>query len=198
SPRDRRAGIAEAVKVALIKDFNFFCWIEEHAQELNAFAPDAMSLMIRRCAELHMRHIAQGDPFETGNVRPLDYGHWAAHKLESLTNHELRHGEAVAMGMAIDTRYAAQIGLLSEDIEHRILQLLENLGFELWHPMMQATSPRHRFLLTEGLREFREHLGGTLSITLLTQIGQCLEVQEIDELKIEHAVHWLKARQPRL
>jgi 3-dehydroquinate synthase len=65
--------------------------------------------MIRRCAELHMRQIAHGGiHFEMGSARPLDYGHWSAHKLEALTAHELRHGEAVAIGLALDSRYSVQ------------------------------------------------------------------------------------------
>ena len=68
--------------------------------------------LIRRCAELHMRQIAMGgDPFETGSARPLDYGHWSAHKLEVLSGHELRHGEAVAIGMALDARYSVCKGV---------------------------------------------------------------------------------------
>ena len=86
--------------------------------------------LIRRCAELHMRQIAHGgDPFETGSARPLDFGHWAAHKLESLTRHHLRHGEAVAIGIALDARYSVRAGLLAAGAEERVCGLLEHLGF---------------------------------------------------------------------
>ena len=95
--RDKIAGMAEAVKVALIRDAEFFGWIERHMDDLATFERPAMATMIRRCAELHMHQIGQGgDPFETGSARPLDYGHWSAHKLENLTRHHVRHGEAVA------------------------------------------------------------------------------------------------------
>lgn len=195
SHRDRLAGMAEAVKVALIKDRDFFEWLESHAQALRVFDGIAVSTMIRRCAELHMRHSAEsGDPFETGNVRPLDYGHWAAHKLESLSGHELRHGEAVAIGMTLDARYAAQIGLLAKEDASRIFRLLENLGFVLWHPMMQAHSAEGTLLLIHGLEEFREHLGGPLSVTLLTQIGRFREVKDMDCREIEKAISWLQNR----
>ena len=198
STRDRRAGIAEAVKVALIKDFDFFEWIEDHAEALKQFNKDAMSYMIHHCAELHMNHIAEnGDPFEAGNTRPLDYGHWAAHKLESLTKHEIRHGEAVAIGIALDTQYATQIALLHEDTAERVYSLLESLGFQLWHPAMDITSPNDSPLLIDGLREFREHLGGILSITLLTKIGESVEVHEMNHGEIEQAINWLQVRYER-
>ena len=199
SSRDRRAGIAEAVKVALIQDRPFFEWLEEHAQALNEFDIDSMSYMIRHCAGLHMQHIGcSGDPFEAGNVRPLDYGHWSGHKLELLTQHELRHGEAVAIGMALDARYAVQIGLLPKGTENRVCQLLEKLGFQLWHPVMHDVSSMGHLLLTDGLREFREHLGGALSVTLLTNIGECVEVQDMNHQEIELAIDWLKVRHQRI
>ena len=103
SHRDQIAGLAEAVKVAVIKDAAFFQWMEQQAEALAGFEHNASRYAIRRCAELHLGHITgAGDPFERGNGRPLDYGHWAAHKLENLSQHRLRHGEAVAVGMALD------------------------------------------------------------------------------------------------
>lgn len=198
SCRDRRAGIAEAVKVALINDRDFFEWLESQVQALNEFDFNAISYMIRHCAELHLNHIARsGDPFETGNARPLDYGHWSAHKLESLTKHELRHGEAVAIGIAIDSRYASQIGLLPKGTEDRICRLLEKLGFRLWHPIMRETDSKGNLRLTEGIREFREHLGGDLSITLLADIGRRIEIHDIDLKEIETVIHWLEDRERR-
>jgi 3-dehydroquinate synthase len=195
SERDKIAGMAEAVKVALIRDGAFFGWLERHADDLITFARPALAQMIRRCAELHMRQIAQGgDPFETGSARPLDYGHWSAHKLETLTNHHLRHGEAVAIGLALDARYSVLEGLLAEGQEVRICTLLEHLGFRLWHPALDALRPDGSRAIFEGLREFREHLGGELTVTLLQGIGHGVEVHAIDEGRMAAAIDWLKAR----
>src|SRR6266849_6698912 len=83
SMRDWRSGISEAVKVALLKDGEFFDFIEEKADRLVDRDMQAMLWLIYRCAQLHLDHIAtSGDPFELGSSRPLDFGHWAAHKLE--------------------------------------------------------------------------------------------------------------------
>jgi 3-dehydroquinate synthase len=193
--RDKIAGMAEAVKVALIRDAEFFGWLERHMDELATFERAAMARMIRRCAELHMRQIGQGgDPFETGSARPLDYGHWSAHKLEGLTRHHLRHGEAVAIGMALDARYSVLSGLLPEGQEERICALLEYLGFELWHPALARSGPSGEWTILEGLRDFQEHLGGELTITLLGGIGTGVEVHEIDHERMRRAMLWLKAR----
>ncbi|MCM5569402.1 3-dehydroquinate synthase [Burkholderiaceae bacterium FT117] len=193
--RDKIAGMAEAVKVALIRDASFFRWLEQNSENLATFERGAMATMIRRCAELHMRQIAHGgDPFETGSARPLDYGHWSAHKLESITRHHVRHGEAVAIGMALDARYSVLSGLLEPGQEDRICALLEFLGFDLWHPGMLRTEPDGELTILAGLREFQEHLGGELTITLLGDIGTGVEVHEIDTERMKEALHWLQKR----
>jgi 3-dehydroquinate synthase len=193
--RDKIAGQAEAVKVSLIRDAAFFEWLESRASDLAICEPAALGRLIRRCAELHLRHIAAGgDPFEMGSARPLDFGHWAAHKLESLTAHELRHGEAVAIGLLLDSRYCVEAGLLPEADFERIHALLTRLGLPRWHPQLLAPGERDRPALLAGLDEFREHLGGDLTVTLLRGIGHAEEVHVMDEARIRAALAWMKAR----
>jgi len=192
--RDWRAGISEAVKVALIRDVDFFHWIEKHAQQLNQRDMPAMEELINRCAKHHMAHIAtNGDPFEKGSSRPLDFGHWAAHKLEQLTNYEIRHGEAVAIGIALDVAYSYHIGMLDKTAMQKVHHCLKNLGFAITHPYLFDDS-RQRFnpVLWEGLEEFREHLGGELTIMLLDRLGHGVEVHEMDRDVLTLAVQELK------
>ncbi|MEM7405107.1 MAG: 3-dehydroquinate synthase [Pseudomonadota bacterium] len=193
--RDKIAGMAEAVKVALIRDGEFFTWLERNADRLATFERDAMAYMIRRCAELHMRQIGRGgDPFETGSARPLDYGHWSAHRLETMTNHHLRHGEAVAIGIALDARYSVRAGLLEPGAEDRICFLLEHLGFKLWHPALEHETDDGKRLVLQGLTDFQEHLGGELTITLLESVGIGIEVHQMDYALIRECIDWLKLR----
>lgn len=192
--RDKRAGMAEAVKVALIRDRAFFEWLEEQAEALAIFASEPLDKLIRHCALLHMRQIAHGgDPFERGSVRPLDFGHWAAHKLEVLSDYELRHGEAVAIGIALDTRYSVLAGLLPEGEDLRVIRLLQRLGFSLWHDDLDLRDESGQLLLLKGLEEFREHLGGDLTITLLRELGVGVEVHVMDDRLIGEALAWLRA-----
>lgn len=195
-PRDKRAGYVEAVKVACIRDKNFFDEIERDAGKLISFEPAAMKNLIHRCAELHLEHIAtSGDPFETGSARPLDFGHWAAHKLEQLSNFQIPHGEAVAIGIALDVIYSRNAGLLNEKSCKHILKLLEQLGFNLFaNELLNANAQNHLEILN-GLEEFREHLGGELTVTLLKEIGCGTEVHEMNPKKIVAAIHELQNRQ---
>ncbi|MDF1552334.1 MAG: 3-dehydroquinate synthase [Deferrisomatales bacterium] len=173
--RELRAGIAEAVKVALIRDAGFFTWLWEQRLELARLEDTALERMIVRCAELHLEHIrTSGDPFEFGSARPLDFGHWSAHKLEELTEGELGHGEAVGIGVALDALYCAKLGFISEFELHKILATLEAVGFELDHWALRWMD------VEAALGGFQEHLGGVLTVTLLDGIGNRREVNEID------------------
>jgi 3-dehydroquinate synthase len=152
--------------------------------------------MIRRCAELHLNQIAHGgDPFESGSARPLDFGHWSAHKLESLTKHRVRHGEAVAIGIALDARYSVLAGLLPEGGELEVVTLLEQLGFRLWNPALLREAADGRPAILAGLDEFREHLGGELTVTLLDDLGRGVEVHRMDPERVMAAARWLQARE---
>jgi len=194
-PRDKRSGYVEAVKVACIRDAAFFDEIEREADQLAVFEPGPMRQLIRRCAELHLDHIASGgDPFEAGSARPLDFGHWAAHKLEQLSHFNISHGEAVAIGMALDVLYSRNTGLLAPAAAARILNLLERLGFKLFADELLNADNANMPAVLGGIEEFREHLGGELSVTLLTEIGRSVEVHALDPQPIAAAIQELRQR----
>ena len=196
SERDKRNGYVEAVKVALIRDLTFFKWIEQRATALADFETEAMERLIYRCAELHINHIAtSGDPFEFGSARPLDFGHWAAHKLEQLSEYRIRHGEAVAVGIALDVIYGRRMGYMNEANTDRILNLLEKLGFELFANELLHEDESGKLQIINGLEEFREHLGGKLTITLLNALGQGFEVHEINLPLVIESIYELRDHQ---
>jgi 3-dehydroquinate synthase len=192
--RDAVAGMAEAVKVALIKDAEFFAWQRAHVAALASCEQAAVEVLVKRCATLHLQHIAgNGDPFERGSARPLDFGHWAAHKLESMTDYRLSHGEAVAIGIALDVHYCAATGLLSQSDAAEIIDFMQRLGLPLWDEAL-ARSHESGLEILRGIEEFREHLGGELTVTLLDGIGHSHEVHALDLEQIQRSVAWLRAR----
>jgi 3-dehydroquinate synthase len=194
-PRDRRAGLIEALKVALVRDAAFFEFIAARVAALARFERDAYEAVIRESARQHLEHIAAGgDPFERGSARPLDFGHWAAHKLEQLSEFRVSHGEAVAVGMAIDLIYARRIGLLPEAVAERILGVIRGLGFELFAPVREIRSSSGRQDMLDGLEEFREHLGGRLTIPMIRAPGDRLEVHEMDGAVVKASFDELRTR----
>lgn len=189
--RDWRAGISEAIKVALIKDLSFFEWLEANGEALANREMAPMKEHIIRSAKMHMDHISGKDPFEFGSSRPLDFGHWAAHKLEKLSDFRIRHGEAVAIGIALDSTYSFLQGRISQDDLNRIIKLIKTLGFELYAPELQGDH------LIKGLKEFQEHLGGQLTIMLLEKLGKGIEVHQMDDELIQQSVDLLQAFQEK-
>jgi 3-dehydroquinate synthase len=188
SDRDWRAGLSEVVKVALLGDADLFDEVERLAPALMERDPQAMSTMVRRSAQIHLSHIVNsGDAFERTSARPLDFGHWSAHKLESLTNYRLRHGEAVSIGLALDCTYAQLAGILGHEDWERVIGVLRGLELPLSAPELE--DPR----LLDGLREFREHLGGELTIALIDGIGSGLVVHEMDQGLIRQAIQILES-----
>ncbi|MEB2782504.1 3-dehydroquinate synthase [Algoriphagus sp. C2-6-M1] len=185
--RDWRSGISEAIKVALIKDLSFFTWIEAHSAALASREMQPMQELIVRCAQMHLDHISGKDPFEFGSSRPLDFGHWAAHKLEHLSDFRIRHGEAVAIGIALDSTYSYLKGWISEPDLSRIITVFKTLGFELFAPELGGDN------LIKGLQEFQEHLGGQLTIMLLKDLGKGEEVHEMDHQLIHQSIAKLKS-----
>jgi 3-dehydroquinate synthase len=184
--RDWASGISEAIKVALIKDMEFFEWLEKAAPALARREMEPMKEHIIRSAQHHMDHIAGADPFEFGSSRPLDFGHWAAHKLEKLSDFRIRHGEAVAIGIALDSAYSFLQGRIEEADLLRIFKVFHDLGLSLYAPELQEDA------LLQGLKEFQEHLGGTLTIMLLEKLGKGVEVHEMDANLIVEALHLLQ------
>lgn len=198
SDRDWRGGVAEAVKAALIKDREFFEFIEQRASELANRDLSAMEQVIRRSAALHLDHIARGgDPFEMGSSRPLDFGHWAGHKLERLSNHRLRHGQAVAIGLALDITYSHLAGWLSEADWRRIISLLQSLELPIFAPELDQHlgDDDHAESILRGLDEFREHLGGRLTILLLRAIGEPFDAYEIQKDLVVRSIGMLRKLQ---
>jgi 3-dehydroquinate synthase len=191
--RDFRCGFVEAVKVSLLKDAEFFAEICRLAPQIRDRDMEVCLPVIRRSAEWHLQHITRGgDPFEMLEARPLDFGHWLAHKLEVLSNFEVRHGEAVAIGVAIDTIYSSlALGLSTEKTE-QVVQCLLDLGFSFDCPQLRETTK-----LFDGLEEFRQHLGGRLTVTMLEDIGRPVDVHEIDHDLMRQAIEMIAKFEPQ-
>lgn len=187
--RDFQCGFSEAVKVSLLKDPHLFDLICSSGAEILQRGSAAWSVL-EQSAKWHLQHItAGGDPFEMLEARPLDYGHWSAHKLETMTDFDLRHGEAVAIGVAVDTVYSSLAHGLSKSDADRVLDCLSGLGLLIDHPSLQR-----RDELFHGLEEFRQHLGGRLTVTMLDGIGQPINVHSIDHDLMRRAMDHVRDR----
>jgi 3-dehydroquinate synthase len=193
SDRDWLCGVAEAFKVSIIRDRPFFDELLANASLYPQRDFAAMQHLVRRCAEIHLDHIREnGDPFEFGRARPLDFGHWSAHKLELLSGFRISHGEAVATGVLLDSFYAAKQGWLSSGELALICEGFSESGFRLWFAELDAQDAEGQRAIFGGLRDFQEHLGGELTVTFPNGLGARQEVHEIDLALMEGAIEELR------
>lgn len=196
SDADWVGGVAEAIKVAAIKDAGFLDYIQRHAELLprrDRDAEAAMEWIVRRSAELHLEHIrTSGDPFEMGSSRPLDFGHWAAHKIETMTHYGIGHGQAVAIGIALDSYYARSTGHLGAAEFAKIIGALTGCGLPVFHPCLRERREDGVLRVLDGLQEFREHLGGVLCVTLPSPLGRKVEIHAMDSHIVEEAVDYFR------
>jgi 3-dehydroquinate synthase len=193
--RDWLCGVAEAFKVAIIRDAGFFHDLHENAPQYPARNFEAMTDLVRRCAIHHLEHIrTNGDPFEYGTARPLDFGHWSAHKIELLSHFAVSHGEAVAAGVLLDSIYAHSQGWISPKELERIDSGLRRSGFPLWSDAYNLRDSNGERLVFGGLRDFQEHLGGELCVTFPRGIGARFEVNQIDLRAMDAAIDSLEQR----
>jgi 3-dehydroquinate synthase len=197
-----RGGVVEAFKVGLIRDGRLADLVERNAGRLSLGIRSGRTAfvyekVIEESARLHLQHIATGgDPFEQGTGRPLDFGHWLAHKLEQMSGFRLPHGDAVAVGVAVDARYSAACGWLSERDARRVVQTLERLGCDtgdgrknpLVRRLLRRRTKNGELEVLAGLEEFRQHLGGALTITLLRKWGKGEETSAVDKRLMREVV----------
>lgn len=188
-------GIAEALKVAIIKDRPFLDWICTNATALATRDMPTMERLVHRTAEIHLDHIrSSGDAFEFGSARPLDFGHWAAHKIEMLSGHQIGHGQAVAVGIALDCYYASRKGLIATEDLETILTALQQSGLPIYLDVLGQRNSDGELEILDGLRQFQEHLGGRLCVTLPDGLGAKCEVHRMDADVLEAGVEALHRR----
>ena len=181
-------GFSEAVKIALLKDAPLFEQLETCATHIVSRDMKVAAPILQRSAWLHREHIVNGgDPFEVGSARPLDHGHWSAHRLEALSSFAVPHGQAVSIGIALDACLAVELNLLDQSVAARIIRLLQSLQLPVWHSLLESTQE-----IFHGLEQFRQHLGGNFAIPLLTAIGTSHEVTRISADDFRKAISMLR------
>ncbi|HAS83016.1 MAG TPA: 3-dehydroquinate synthase [Verrucomicrobia bacterium] len=188
-------GVAEAFKIAIIKDADLFSYLAAHAPAIRERDKAVMEQVVRRTAIMHLQHIATaGDPFEFGTARPLDFGHWSAHRLEMMSNYAIGHGQAVAIGIALDSYYASRSGRITTTEREAILDAMKTAGLPIWSALLERRTPDGTLEIIQGLHDFQEHLGGELRVTLPVGLGAKEEVNRMESSIIQEAVAYLKER----
>jgi len=161
--RDVRAGLAESVKHALIREAEFLDWHEANREAILALDGEVLAELVERNLQIKAS-VVEADERESGVRAILNFGHTAGHAFESWFEYELRHGEAVALGMVAAARISERLGRLGSAAVARIIAVLEGFGLpvaalrpfdlnavlELTHGDKKVQSGRRRWVLLDG------------------------------------------------
>lgn len=161
-----RDGLAEIVKVATISDASLFCLLESLPVDGRPAEPE-LDELVRRAVMAKLALLTK-DPFEVELDRLLNFGHETAHALEKAVGHAIRHGPAVAIGIAAAVRISVKQSLLDEPAGHRVLTLLERLSLPVSIDLGKAAEQR----FAEALRQVMLVRAGRLRVVLPTGIGR--------------------------
>jgi 3-dehydroquinate synthase len=133
--REFRAGLAEIIKHAIIRDVDYFTFLERNLPSILRLDHTALERTIERSCEIKAE-VVRADERELGLRRILNYGHTAAHAIERLTAYRTyKHGEAVAMGMVTASMVAREMGSADPDLVERIVGLVRAAGLPYTLPM---------------------------------------------------------------
>lgn len=162
--REFRAGLAEAVKAAVIADGDLFARLEGASFEALRTDTDLLSDVVSAAIRVKA-DIVEHDEKESGERRKLNLGHTLAHAIEKCSNRMI-HGEAVAVGTALIASAAVRLGVLKEEDRQRIVSVLTRLGFDL-------TPPVELKRLLKEVGKDKKSEDGLLRIVLPVGIGDC-------------------------
>lgn len=184
--RDYRSGLAEVVKYGVILDADFFTFLEENVDGINAREPSVLRRIIARSCELKA-HVVKEDEFERTGLRAvLNYGHTYAHAFEALAGYgELMHGEAVAIGMLYASRLAEKRGLIDAAMTARQRTLLERIEVVTALPDPAAFSTDD---ILSKMRLDKKTVGGQLRFILPTKMGHVTTFADVPEADVTAVV----------
>ncbi len=167
-PRELRAGLAEVIKYGLIRDTEFFVWLEANMERLLAREPQAMVFAIERCCA-NKAEVVAADETEQGERALLNLGHTFGHAIETgLGYGEWLHGEAVAAGTLMAAELSRRLGWLNAGDVQRIEALFECAGLPTHGPKLGAS----RYL--DLMAHDKKVEAGRLRLVLLRTIGQAV------------------------
>jgi 3-dehydroquinate synthase len=177
--RDYRAGLAEVVKYGAIRDPAFFAWLEAHAEALAARVPQTLTEAVYQSVR-NKAEVVSADELEAGQRALLNFGHTFGHALETATDYlAFRHGEAVAIGMALATRLSEILGRVEVGTSERMIGLLERLGLPTRLPEDQNPDR-----LLGLMRLDKKNRADQIRLVLLDALGQaCVTPCPADDIR---------------
>lgn len=180
--RDYRSGLAEVVKYGVIMDADFFTYLEQQVDAINARDSQTLQHIIARCCQLKAEVVEEDERETTGRRAILNYGHTFCHAIEAVSGYgEYLHGEAVAIGMICASRLAESLERIPSTITDRQLKLLRSLHLPTDVPNVSRDD------LLQSMRKDKKSEHGKLRFVLPSKLGHVELVGDVDESLVRDA-----------
>lgn len=174
--REFSAGLAEVIKYGLIRDAEFFAWLEENMDRVSAREPEALETVIERSCANKAEVVAE-DEKESGLRAILNLGHTFGHAIETALRYQVwLHGEAVGLGLLMAADMSARLGYLSQEDVARVHKLVERAGLKIALPDKLKSVDLREFMAVD-----KKAQGGRLRLILLAAIGRATISDDFDE-----------------
>ncbi len=181
--RDFRSGLAEVVKYGVIMDAEFFNYIVKNKDRLLDIESDELLRAVVRCCQLKAMVVSK-DEYDREGVRAiLNFGHTIGHALEAYSNFELRHGEAVSIGMCYEAKISVALGLAKESVVDEVCRTLSDLKLPT-RIGEDVDLPR----LLDLMRRDKKAVGGKIAMVLIRDIGSSELVGNVPEEVIAEVI----------
>jgi 3-dehydroquinate synthase len=180
-PRELRSGLAEVVKYGVISDAILYKGLEIEAEGILSGDTERLRWMVGRCVASKARYV-EADERDDGGIRAaLNYGHTVGHAVETLSDHTIRHGEAVAIGMVAASRVANSLDLLKQTDLTRQISLLQRLG-------LPVEVPYGLVEVIPLMRRDKKAEAGSIRLVLPTGIGSKPIIRGVSEADLRGAL----------
>lgn len=171
-----RNGLGEVIKHGLIDDFQLFKLCESGWDRIQSVWDE----IVRRAIAVKIK-IIEADPFERGLRQVLNLGHTIGHAIETASDYQLFHGEAVAIGMAIETSIAEELGIAEKGLTNNVLMVLKGVGLPTDIP-----DNINRSAVINAIKVDKKRMNGKIHFPLPVRVGECHVGVEIEN--IEHYI----------
>lgn len=172
-------GVAEVLKYGVIRDFEFYCYLERNLDAILALTPQIIQEMIYTCCRIKSEVVAE-DEREADLRRILNFGHTIGHAVEAASDFSLIHGHAVAIGMVAALRIAVSLGLCKRKEAGRVATLIHAFGLPTEIPVELDRNRIKSYIKTD-----KKSIAGSVFYVLPTTIGDVIITNEVTEAQVD-------------
>ena len=182
SIKEIKSGYAEIIKHALIKDYSFFCWLEENTKKLLNLDRSILEKAIYKSIMIKLFYVKKDEKeflLDNNSRAMLNFGHTIGHAIESHYNYKkFNHGEAISIGMITEAKISNYLGLLSSNELKRILKHFKKYRLKVNDNILKDKS------LISKITKDKKNFQNNIIFSLIDKIGSSIFYKKLDKNKV--------------